>query len=176
MFKDVPQETKNDFLRVKKGDKLFDMTVTEAHSTLYIGNKGGKITVSDTGLSLKGELTLSGYARVVADDEYGYYTGEIVFYPVGEVRLPVVNFHSNPDLGVIRYVGSVGSVGDIIYTGEFPYFKLGNINDITTDISCLSRDGIYQKVSVTISEITMSSSFDWFTNYDAVIDSITEAK
>lgn len=90
--------------------------------------------------------------------------------------MPVVNFHSNPDLGVIRYVGSVGSVGDIIYTGEFPYFKLGNINDITTDISCLSRDGIYQKVSVTISEITMSSSFDWFTNYDAVIDSITEAK
>lgn len=81
MFKDVPQETKNDFLRVKKGDKLFDMTVTEAHSTLYIGNKGGKITVSDTGLSLKGELTLSGYARVVADDEYGYYTGEIVFFP-----------------------------------------------------------------------------------------------
>lgn len=176
MFKEIPSEKKNDFLRIKKGEKLFDMTVTEAHSTFNIGKDRGKTTVYETGLSLKGELTLTGYARVAGDDEYGHNNGEIMFFPIGEIPLPVVNFRYDPELGVIRYVGSVSTVGDIIYTGEFHYFNLGNINDITADISCLSRDGSYKKVSVTISEIEMSSNFDWFTNCDAVIDSITEAK
>lgn len=174
VFKDVPQEKKNDLLRAKKGDKLFDMTVTDAYSSFYIGDSGGKHSVSETHLSLEGELTLSGYARVVPGDEYGYNTGEIIFRPIGESRLPIVNFEYNyEDKSVTRSIGSVGIVDDIFITNEYPGdFTLGSINDTTADISCLTRDGSYTKVSVTISGIEMNSNFNWFSDYVATIKSI----
>lgn len=174
VFKDAPQENKNDLLRAKKGDKLFDMTVTEANSSFYLGAPEGKYKLVETHLSLKGDLTLSGYARIVPGDEYGYNTGDIIFVPVGEVCLPVVNFSSDYENGnITRSVGNIRMVEDIFCTNEFPGdFTLGNINDTTADISCLARDGSFTKVSVTISEIEMNSNFNWFSDYVATIKSI----
>ena len=174
VFKDIPQEKKSDLLRAEKGDKLFDMTVTDAYSSFYIGSTGGKYSVTETHLSLEGELTLSGYARIVPGDEYGYNNGEIIFHPIGESRLPVVNFQYNyEDKSITRSIGNVGIVDDIFITNEYPGdFTLGNINDTTADISDLSRDGSYTKISVTISGIEMNSNFNWFTDYTATIKSI----
>ena len=176
-FKDIPQETKSDFIKVKTGDKIFGMTVTAAESefdrnTPVIGN------VVKSSLSLDGEITLSGYARVVPGDEYGVSVGDIQFVPVGDVKLPVVSYEIGFTKGVSeRLTGSVlimdGKSDSLTYTNEFnTYFSLGNIKDATADISAIPTDGSIVKVSVTISDISISSNMGWLTTVKGSIVSV----
>lgn len=173
-FKDIPQETKSDFIKVKKGDEIFGMTVTEAASqfdrnTPVIGN------VVRSSLSLGGEITLSGYVRVVPGDEYGVSTGDIQFVPVGDVKLPVISYEIGFTKGVSeRLTGSVmimdGKSDRLVYSNEFnTYFSLGNISDATADISAIPTDGSIAKVSVTISDISITSTMGWFTKVNGII-------
>lgn len=173
-FKDIPQETKSDFIKVKKGDEIFGMTVTEAASqfdrnTPVIGN------VVRSSLSLGGEITLSGYVRVVPGDEYGVSTGDIQFVPVGDVKLPVISYEIGFTKGVSeRLTGSVmimdGKSDRLVYSNEFnTYFSLGNISDATADISAIPTDGSIAKVNVTISDISITSTMGWFTKVNGII-------
>lgn len=183
LFKDIPQDSQSDFIKVKKGDKIFGMTVTEASSDFNLNSSVLGVVVG-TSLTLEGEITLTGYARVVPDNEYGVAVGDILFIPTGKVDLPVVRFDGcNKDGVIMRRTGDVyimngGSDADsITYTNEFSHqFTLGNISETSADISVLSTDGIFTKVNATISNIRMNSSIDWFTQVDADLVSITAAE
>ncbi len=182
LFKDAPQGSQSDFIKVKKGDTIFGMTVAEASSEFNLNSPVTGVVVS-TCLILEGEIMLSGYARVIPDDEYGVAVGDIIFLPVGNVRLPVVRFDGcNKDGVIMRRTGDVyimdgGSAEDsITFTNEFTdRFTLGNINSTTADISVIPTDGSFIKVNVTISNIVMKSSADWLTQISADIVSISAA-
>lgn len=181
-FMDAPQDNRTDFIKVKKGDKLLGLTVAEASSEFGV-NSPVFGTVTSTALTLEGEITLTGYARVIPGDEYGVAVGDIVFIPVGNVQLPAVRLDSCGTDGVItRRTGDVyimnGSSADdsIVYTNEYAdRFVLDNINSTSADVGCLSEDGSFTKVNVTISGIGMKSTINWITQISADIVSISAA-
>lgn len=180
LFKDAPQGSQSDFIKVKKGDTIFGMTVAEASSEFNLNSPVPGVVVS-TSLTLEGEITLTGYVRVIPGDEYGVAVGDILFLPVGNVRLPVVRFDGcNKDGVILRRTGDVyimggGSADDsITFTNEFTErFTLGNVNSTAADISVIPTDGSFIKVNVTISNIKMNSSANWITQIRADIVSIS---
>lgn len=167
-FKDIPQETKSDFIKVKKGDKIFGMTVTEASSDFNLNSPVPGVIVG-TNLALEGEITLTGYIRVVPDNEYGVSVGDILFIPTGKIDLPVVHLDDCDTNGVITHrTGDIyimeGKTDSLTYTNEYANkFTLGSINDTTANISDIPTDGSFVKASVTVSDITMSSTIGWMT-------------
>ncbi len=180
LFKDAPQGSQSDFIKAKKGDKICGLTVVEAYSEFDLNSPVPGVVVG-TSLSLEGEITLTGYARVIPENEYGVSVGDIVFIPTGSVNLPVVRFDGCDNDGVItRRTGDVyimdGSTDSLTYTNEFAdQFVLGNINDISADIGCLSTDGSFTKVNVTIRNITMKSTINWITQVQAELVSVSKA-
>lgn len=180
LFKDAPQGSQSGFIKVKKGDKVCGLTVSDAYSEFDL-NSPVPGTVVGTCLSLEGEITLTGYARVIPENDYGVSVGDIVFIPTGNVNLPVVRFDGCGDDGVItRRTGDVyimdGSSDSITYTNEFAdRFTLGNVNDTSADIGCLSDDGNFTKVNVTIRNITMRSTLNWITQVQADLVSVSAA-
>ncbi len=174
LFKDAPQGSQSDFVKVKKDDKIFGMTVAEAASEFNLNSSIPGVIVG-TGLTLDGEITLDGYVRVVPDNEYGVSVGDILFIPTGKADLPVVRFDGCDKDGVItRRTGDVyivdGKDGSITYTNEYSdSFNLGNINDTAADISAIPTDGSLVKVSVTVSNIRMTTTIEWMTFVSADI-------
>lgn len=158
VFKNVPRDAKEDYIKVKKGDKIFDFTVSEASSVFTSTSPlAGKLM--RTSLALDGEITLTGYARMVAENEYGVSIGSILFVPVGEVKLPVVRFDEFDGVNASRSIGEVWSNSDLYFTNEFTdEFKLGNKNETTEDITALSTDGSSVKVELTLYDIEVTTS------------------
>lgn len=158
VFKNVPRDSKSDFIKAKKGDKIFDLTVSEASTTFTSYSPlAGK--VYRTSLALDGEIKLTGYARMVAENEYGVGIGSILFVPVGEVKLPVVCFDEFDGVNASRTIGEVWSNNDLTFSSEFNgEFKLGNKDDTTEDITALPKDGSTVKVEITLYDIEISTS------------------
>lgn len=176
LFRDAPQTEQSVYFKAKKGDKIFGLTVAEASSEFSIDWDHFNL-VSATDLTLEGEITLSGYACVVPDNEYGISVGDIIFLPVGNVQLPVVRFVSvDENEKIYRRTGDIYVRNGITYTNEFAeFFLLGNINDTAADVSILPSDGSLVKVNVTISNIKMTTTLNWLTQINAEIISITSA-
>ncbi len=177
LFTDVPQESvSGDYIKVKPGDKIFGLTVTEASSTF---NQNARVTggIVGTNLALDGEVTLTGYAQIVQEDEYGVSAGDIQFIPTGKVELPIVRFDNTDENGLPnRSTGDVVFLGDIAFTNEFfGYFRIGNVNDTSADLSDIPTDGSFAKVTVTITNIRMESMIDWITQVRATIVSVSAA-
>lgn len=177
LFKDAPQGSQSDFIKVKKGDTIMGMTVAEASSDFNPNSPVPGVVVS-TNLTLEGEKTLTGYIRVVPDNEYSVSVGDILFIPSGKIDLPVVRFDGCDKDGVItRRTGDVyimdGTNGSLTYTNEFAdKIVLGNISDTTADISDIPTDGSIVKATVTISKLSISSSVDWLTMVNALLVSV----
>ena len=176
LFKDVPQTEQSIYYKAKTGDKILGLTVAEASSEFSLNSPAFGI-VTGTSLVLEGEVTLSGYARVIPGDEYGVSVGDIIFLPVGTAGLPVVRFDGCDENGVItRRTGDVYLTNDISYTNEYAdRFVLGNIGSTAADVSILPSDGSFIKVNVTISDIRMSSTVNWLTQVNANLVNITAA-
>lgn len=177
LFKDAPQGSQSDFIKVKKGDTIFGMTVTEASSDFNTNSPvlGAVVT---TYLTLEGETTLTGYVRVVPDNEYGVSVGDILFIPSGKVDLPVVRLDGCAEDGTItRRTGDVyimdGTDGSLTYSNEFAdKFVLGNINETTADISGIPTDGTIVKATVTIANLSINSTANWLTMVNAELVSV----
>lgn len=175
IFKDLPAEEKSDFLKVKKGEKIFDMTVTDA-KTEFTANYDKTALVTTTRLSLSGSVTIEGYIRILTEAEYATgIDGDVVFVPVGAVKLPAVRIERhNEGSTTTRSIGRTYMMQDLVYTNEFSGFiDLGNVDEITADLSGIPDDGSFTKVRITLSDFEMNSTADWFTNCSAVIDSVT---
>lgn len=158
IFKNVPQDSKSDFIKAKKGDKIFGFTVSEASTTFTSYSPlAGKLY--KTSLALDGEITLTGYARMIAENEYGVSIGDILFVPVGKVELPVVRFDSFDGVTASRLIGEVWGNTDLTFSNEFTdEFKLGNKDNTTEDIRALPTDGSSVKVNLTLYDIEIKTS------------------
>lgn len=161
-FKDVPRDTKKDYIKAKKGDKIFGFTVSDA-STGFTKHSPLAGKLMSTSLALDGEITLTGYARMVAENEYGVSVGSILFVPVGEVELPVVRFDEFDGVNALRNIGDVWANTDLTFSNEFTdEFKLGNKEEITEDITALPTDGSSVKVNITLYDIEIYTSLGRF--------------
>ena len=178
LFTGVPEgETGGDYIKVKAGGKVCGLTVKTANSSFNINSPipGGIVS---TMLELDGEATLTGYAWIEQQDDYGIVAGDIKLIPSGDVQLPVVRFDRADEDGIPRRSnGIVGMDNGIYYTNDFGRsFDLGNISETSADISVLPSDGSYAKVTITISNIRMSSTLDWLTRLNADIVSVSLAE
>ncbi len=180
LFKNAPQSDQSGFIKARKGDKVCGLTVSDAYSEFDVSSSVPGAIIG-TSLSLEGEITLTGYARVIPENDYGVSAGDIVFIPTGNVNLPVVRFDGCGDDGAVtRRTGDVyimdGSAESITYTNEYAdRFTLGNVNDVSADISCLSDDGNFTKVNVTIRSITMRSTLNRITQVQAELVNVSAA-
>lgn len=52
---------------------------------------------------------------------------------------------------------------------EYPAIYVGNVSDTTADVSKISAEGAYQKVKLTVDNIKMYSSIDWFSRVECNI-------
>lgn len=59
--------------------------------------------------------------------------------------------------------------GDFFYMSEYPAIYVGNVSDTTADVSKISAEGAYQKVKLTVDNIKMYSSIDWFSRVECNI-------
>lgn len=176
IFKNVPQERKSDYIKVKAGDTVCGLKVTYAKTEFNI-NAEILGCVVGTSLELEGETTLTGYAWIEPADDYGIVEGDIRFVPSGDVQLPVVRFDNADENGIPnRQTGEIYYTNGIIHTNEFSSsLDLGNIADTTADISDLKTDGTPSKVTITVSNIKMSSTLDWLTRFSAELVSVKAA-
>lgn len=177
IFPGVPQgESGGDYIKVKAGDKIFGLTVKTASSS-FDQNARVPGSIVGTFLELDGEVTVTGYAWIEQQDEYGISAGDIKLIPSGDVQLPVARFDSADENGIPKRAnGIVGMENGIYYTNDFGgSFSLGNANETTADISALPADGSYAKVTVTVTKIELNSTIDWMTRVNADIVSVEPA-
>ena len=194
-FTDVPSEKKKEFVRVKEGDEICGFKVKSASSGfnnnlatagMAMNDDGSTVLGKDMGipeiyfaggsLELEGSVELTGYIAIQVEDAYGVDAGEIKFIPSDcTVKLPVVYYEFNPEDGFFHSYGQVSSDNDIYFAHEYGYnyFRLGDVNSATVDLSGVPRDGSYVKVKVTVENIRLSSSVDWLTNVRGDITDIT---
>lgn len=178
LFPGVPQgESSGDYIKVRAGDKVCGLTVKTASSS-FDQNARVPGSIVGTFLELDGKATLTGYAWIEQQDEYGISVGDIKLIPSGDVQLPVVRFDSTDENGIPKRINGGVSMGkDIYFTNDFGQgFNLGNINETTADISDIPTDGSYAKVTVTVSNIRMESTIDWITRINADIVSVSLAE
>ena len=178
VFTDVPQgDSSGDYIKVKAGDKVCGLTVKMASSS-FDQNAQVPGSIVGTFLELDGEAAITGYAWIEQQDEYGITVGDIKLIPSGDVQLPVVRFDSADENGIPkRSNGGVSFANGIYFTNDFGgCFDLGNISETSADLSALPSDGSYAKVTITLSNIRMSTSLDWLTRLNANIVSVSLAE
>ena len=195
VFTDVPKEKKHGFIRVKEGDEICGFTVKSATCEFNnnlasagmainddVSTKSGReigipeIYFASCLLELEGSAELTGYIAVQPEDAYGVDAGEIKFIPSDcKADLPIVYYDFNPTDGFYHSVGNVSSDNEIYFSHEYGYgyFRLGDINSATADLSAVPRDGSYVKVRITVENIRMSSTVEWLTNVRGDITDIT---
>ena len=182
VFTDVPKEKKRGFIRVTDGDEICGLKVKSAVSTFGTALLGTGLDIPEiyflsSTLELEGAAELTGYLAIQVEDEYGTaLAGDIKFIPSDcPINLPVVYYDFNPTDGFYHPVGNVSSDNGIYYSHEYGYdfFRLGDIDSATADLSGVPRDGSYVKVRVTVENISMNSTIGWFTNVNGEITDIT---
>lgn len=175
-FKDIPQQIKSDYIKVRPGDEICGLTVAEASSDFKPGNNGGRSEIRSSRIKLKGSITIEGYIRILTKPEYATgYDGDMIFVPVGDVQLPVVRFDGHYESRAsFRDIGDVCIMEDLTFSNEFSvFFDLGNINETTADVSEIPYDGSFVKVKAVISDLEMQTSHEWYTISYAVLESVT---
>lgn len=174
MFTGVTQKKiSGDYFKVKTGDIICGLTVGYASSS-FNPMSPVKGSITGTFIGLEGEKTVTGYAWIEQQDEYGITAGDIKFIPSGDVNLPVVRFDSAEGNGIPKRIGgNIGMAHGIYFTNDFGgSFDLGNISDTAADISALPTDGSYAKVNITLTNIRMYTNLDWLTYVNADIVSV----
>ncbi len=173
VFEGVPFEKYRDILSAKKGDVIGDFTVKSAKSIYPLYEDGGGYFAS-TEMELDGKAELTGYIAIVSGDVYTFSDGDIRFVPTDcDSDIPVVNI----DLDDNAYYTPRGSVfyfgDDEYFTSDYPEMRLGNVSDCPADLSGVPRDNSYIKVKITVENLRLESTPEWFTNVYGTITDIT---
>lgn len=190
-FTDVPESTGKGYRRVSVGETVCGLTLTEAQSNFARGNDSAEFTLGDGSTKLgselgfpdiyfmggsanfSGQLTLTGYISVAADNEHGLEEGSIIFVPSDcECMLPVMGYRFDPDVGIVHYRRMNSHMG-LVWENEYGNIFLGNIADTTADLSGVPDDGSFVKAEVTIDNIRLICGIGMMENCTAEIADIT---
>lgn len=172
-FAGMSADKLKNYKRVNVGDTISGLTVTAAQSNFAVDSMDGfdknalyekfpEIYFNAGSCEFSGELTMTGYACVIPEDEYGIESGTILIVPSGECPLPVMGYASDEENG-IYHRANIGMHGDFTWVGEYGQINIGNINLTTADVSMLPTDGTFVKVTVTLDSIKLNSGVN-FTN------------
>ena len=179
-FDGSPEESSAIYKRCKVGDEICGLTVKEA-AVIFTNTddseqfneryfKGGSV-------SFEGEKKLTGYIIILSEELYGIGgTGDVIFIPDNDSQtLPVLNYNaSSAEKGVystrLSYSDTVGSFS---YKSEYGTISCGNIDSYESSWFLGEEHNKPIKVSVTLENISISSSVDWITSYLAKIKDIS---
>ncbi len=172
-FSDMTIEPLKNFKRVNIGETVCGLTLKEAETNFARGFERQTFETSDgsrkTGAELnfpeiyftggsavfEGELTMTGYICRVAADEYGVAAGDILFVPCdGEADFPVMSY-SLDGVNGFYHSSRVYSMSGLTWQNEFGYILLGNVSDVSADVSPIPRDGSFVKCRVTVENIEL---------------------
>lgn len=170
-FEGMSADKLKNYKRVNVGDTISGLTVTAAQSNFGADSIDGydKNTLCESfpeiffnagNCELSGELTMTGYACIIPEDEYGIESGTIMFVPSGKCPLPVMGYASDENNGVY-HCANVGMHGDFTWAGEYGQINIGNINTVSADVSALPEDGTFVKVIVTVDSIRLSGGVNF---------------
>lgn len=174
-FTDISEAPKKDYKRVSVGDTFCGLTLTEAQVNFAHGLDSTEYTLGDGSVKLgselgfpeiyfmggmatfEGEVTMTGYMCVAAEDEYSIMTGDIIFVPSGcECTMPVMSYRFDPDVGTAHFP-RINTRDGMYWENEYGHVYLGNIyGDVTADMSEIPDDGSFVKVNVTFDSITLT--------------------
>ena len=163
VFTDFPMTERTDYVRVKEGEELCGLKVKTAVSN-FMGDR-----FSYGSLELEGEVGLTGYICIMADNVYGVgLVGDIVFIPSDcEVNLPILGYIKfSPDEEIHYLTGRPAfqtDNGQLYYANELNQnqLDLGKFTSVTADISDIPRDGSFVKVNIIVDNIKMSDAPGW---------------
>lgn len=165
---EIPETVANDYKRVKAGDKIGGFTVSSAKSSFAQSGFVG----SEVYLEESAELT--GWARLAPADDGYTLRGDVEFIPDSDsIILPVVNFSADENGKLFTRVWTRFSESESWVT-EYPGFDIGNAYNGSTsaDLSALSEDGTYTRVKLTLTNISLSCTIDFYSTIHADIDEI----
>ena len=187
-FTDISETPKKDYKRVSVGDTFCGLTLTEAQVNFAHGLDSTEYTLGDGSIKLgselgfpeiyfmggmaafEGEVTMTGYMCVAAEDEYSIMTGDIIFVPSEcECTMPVMGYRFDPDAGTVHFP-RINTRGGMYWENEYGHVYLGNTyGDITADLSEIPDDGSFVKVNVTIDNIKITCGINMMDIYAADI-------
>lgn len=190
-FTDISETPKKDYKRVTVGDTFCGLTLTEAQVNFAHGLDGMEYTLGDGSVKLgselgfpeiyfmggmaafEGEVTMTGYMCVAAEDEHSIMAGDIIFVPSGcECTLPVMGYRFDPDVGTAHFP-RINTRDGMYWENEYGYVYLGNTyGDITADLSEIPDDGSFVKVNVTLGNIKITCGINMMESYSADIADI----
>ncbi|MGN0687195.1 MAG: hypothetical protein ACI4KA_03715 [Oscillospiraceae bacterium] len=179
-FKDIPEAAPNEYRRIQPGDVICGLTVTSANTDLFseqVTSMGADPTVpgsyfSGCTVTFDGSAEMTGYLAMPPKDDYSVFEGDMFFVPEpGCNVLPVINFKYNTDKMCVENTLFINMLDDFIWTTEYPSIYAGNISTASADVSDLPQDGRYHKVKLTVDNISMRASVNWFSKIEC---SITE--
>ena len=189
-FTDVSENPKKDYVRVNVGDTFCGLTLTEASVNFAHGLDGTEYVLGDGSTKLgeelgypeiyfmggtaafDGEVTMTGYLCIAAEDEYSLFKGDMIFVPSGcECTLPVMSYRFDPDVGT-AHSPRINVRSGMYWENDYNYIYLGNVWDTDEDLSEIPDDGSFAKVSVTLSDIRISCGIGMMDSYSADIADI----
>lgn len=186
-FSDISESSQKNYKRVTEGETICGLTLTEAQVNFARGNDSTEYTLGDGSTKLgselgfpeiyfmggsasfSGQVTLTGYISIAAEDEPGLMAGDIIFVPSGcECLLPVMGYRFDPDMGIVHYQ-RINSHNGLVWENEYGSIFLGNAYETTTDLSGIPDDGSYVKASVTLDNIELVCGIGMMEKYTAEI-------
>ncbi|MDE7281520.1 MAG: hypothetical protein K2N36_07250 [Ruminiclostridium sp.] len=181
-FEGSPEESPAEYKRYKGGDEICGLTV--ANTFVYFANKTDDYPEPFEGqhfcggsVSFEGEKKLTGYIIILSEELYGIGgTGDVIFIPDKDSQtLPVMNYNAaDAEKGIYSNVLSFAvTVGGFSYKNEYRHISCGNIDSYESSWFLGEEHNKPVKVSVTLTDLSISSSIDWITSYTANIKEIS---
>ncbi len=186
-FTDVSESSQKDYRRVSVGETFCGLTLTEAQVNFARGNDSMEYTLGDGSVkfgselgipeiyfmggsaSFSGQIALTGYISVAAEDDYGLMGGDIVFVPSDcECMLPVMGYRFDPDIGIV-HMQRIYSYNGLVWENEYGRILLGNAADAAVDLSDIPDDGSFVKVDITLDNISLTCGIGMMEHFSASI-------
>ena len=137
-----------DYFKVKAGDKLQNgLTVKSAEIRVHeIG------MIENTKIELSGELTLDGYLYRAPEDDYMVTADDLRFFPDPTKYDSIPKCPSSASESVYEWVYMDA---EFAMVGDLTEFCVGNLNDISVDLSCIIRRGEFVKAKIKIKDVIL---------------------
>lgn len=166
------------YRRVNVGESICGFKVKSANCSFSAwGNAEQPNGVGFIGgtVELDGTVELTGWARLAPEDDGYTARGDVEFVVDSDsMKLPVMYFFAETERGVfsMMYPCSTGSES---WINEYPSFSIGNAfdeNPDRADVSMLPSDGTYARVKITLDNITLNSTIDFYSNISATLSAV----
>lgn len=186
-FTDISESSQKGYKRVSVGETICGLTLSEAQVNFARGNDSMEYTLGDGSIKLgselglpeiyfmggsasfSGQVTLTGYISVAAENDRGLMGGDIVFVPSDcECMLPVMGYRLDPDVGIVHFQ-RINSHNGLVWENEYGSIFLGNAADTTADLSDIPDDGSFVKASVTLDNISLTCGIGMMERFSADI-------